>query len=289
MRARDYCTSSKHVINMCLNVIRVSIEMNNFALVQQYVSKAEQTPDVSNQEDEISISKLSVASALAHLDSKKYKLVAKKLLSCDISLDTQFNDVISCNDITMYTGITALATFERRELKDKVLESAPFKNFLELNPVVKQLLNDFYDSKYTSALNALDQLLPQLTLDIYMREHVQSLYDKIRSKALTQYVSPFSSVDLKKMANVFSTTVENIEKEVAQLIMDKHIKARIDSHNKILYARVTDERNNTYQKVMEFGDSFERETEANILRMNMLKQRDFVVKPGNKKGKTLML
>ncbi len=263
--------------------------MNNFALVQQYVSKAEQTPDIANQEDEISISKLNVSSALAHLDSKKYKLAAKKLLSCDIRLDDHFNDVISCNDITVYAGVTALASFERRELKDKVLENASFKNFLELNPLVKQLLNDFYDSKYTSALGALDQLLPQLKTDIYMREHVQSLVEKIRSKALIQYVSPFSSVDLRKMANVFSTTVENVESEVAQLIMDKHIKARIDSHNKILYARMTDERNNTYQKVMEFGDSFVRETEANILRMNMLKQRDFVVKPGGKKGKTLLL
>jgi COP9 signalosome complex subunit 1 len=144
---------------MCLNVIRVSIEMGNYALVQQYVSKAEQTPDVSNQEDIVSISKLSVASALANLDSKKYKVVAKKFLSCDISMDNEFNHVISCNDITVYAGITALTTFERRELKEKVLESASFKNFLELNTSIRQLLVDFYDSKYTSALSVLDSLL----------------------------------------------------------------------------------------------------------------------------------
>jgi COP9 signalosome complex subunit 1 len=159
LRSRDYCTSSRHVVEMCLNVIRVSIEMGNYALVQQYVSKAEQTPDVSNQEDIVSISKLSVASALVNLDSKKYKVVAKKFLSCDISMDNEFNHVISCNDITVYAGITALATFERRELKEKVLESASFKNFLELNPSIRQLLVDFYESKYTSALSVLDSLL----------------------------------------------------------------------------------------------------------------------------------
>lgn len=90
------------------------------------------------------------------------------------------------------------------------------------------------------------------------------------------------------MATVFSTNVENIEKEVAALIRDKSIKARIDSHNKILYARMTDERNNTYQKVMEFGDSYIRETEAYILRMNMLRHRDFVVQASARKGKSLV-
>lgn len=46
VRTRDYCTTSKHILSMCLNVIRVSIEMNNFVHASNYVSKAEQTPDL---------------------------------------------------------------------------------------------------------------------------------------------------------------------------------------------------------------------------------------------------
>lgn len=46
-RARDYCTSGKHVVNMCLNVIKVSIYLQNWAHVQSYVAKAESTPDFS--------------------------------------------------------------------------------------------------------------------------------------------------------------------------------------------------------------------------------------------------
>ena len=44
-RARDYCTSGKHVVNMCLNVIKVSIYLQNWSHVLSYVSKAECTPD----------------------------------------------------------------------------------------------------------------------------------------------------------------------------------------------------------------------------------------------------
>lgn len=46
-RARDYCTSGKHVVNMCLNVIKVSIYLQNWSHVQSYVCKAESTPDFS--------------------------------------------------------------------------------------------------------------------------------------------------------------------------------------------------------------------------------------------------
>lgn len=289
LRTRDYCTSPKHVIQMCLNVIKIGIETSNFNLINQYVQKAEQTPDISSNEDKIAVSKIAVASALFNLEAKKYKNVAKKLLECDISLENGFNDVISLQDITIYTGLTALATFDRRELYN-LLDNSNFKNFLELVPQIRELIQDFYESRYTSALDVLDKLLPELVFDIHLREHVQTLYGKIRSKSLIQYVSPFTSVDMNRMAKVFNTSVTDLEREVALLIQDKQIKARIDSHNKILYARMTDQRNITFQKVIDLGDTYISETENNILRMNIMKHKDFVVKPLRKfSGKQMLL
>ena len=49
VRSRDYCTTGKHVIQMCLNVIKVSIELGNFVHVNNYISKAEQTPESQSQ------------------------------------------------------------------------------------------------------------------------------------------------------------------------------------------------------------------------------------------------
>ena len=43
------------------------------------------------------------------------------------------------------------------------------------------------------------------------------------------------------MAQAFSTTVPELQKELTDLIMKKDIKARIDSHNKIVYARQADQ------------------------------------------------
>lgn len=76
VRTRDYCTTSKHIINMCLNVILVSIELGHFVHVTNYVQKAEQTPDNS---DPVIQGKLKCAAALAYLENKKYKLAARKV------------------------------------------------------------------------------------------------------------------------------------------------------------------------------------------------------------------
>ena len=75
VRTRDYCTTPRHVVNMCLNVIRVSVESENFAQVQNYVAKATQVPDV---EEPMVAAKLACAAGLAAIEARKYKLAAEK-------------------------------------------------------------------------------------------------------------------------------------------------------------------------------------------------------------------
>mmetsp|Transcript_37463 Transcript_37463/g.60668 ORF Transcript_37463/g.60668 Transcript_37463/m.60668 type:complete len:389 (-) Transcript_37463:225-1391(-) len=275
VRTRDYCVSSKHIISMCLNVIKVSIEMGNFTHVANYVSKAENTPDV---QDPVVLAKLKCCAGLSNLESGKYKIAARKFEETSFELGSSYSEVIAPHDIGMYGSLCALASCDRSELKTKVIDNIQFKNFLELVPDVRELINDFYSSRYASCLNTLNKLKPDLLLDIHLRSHVDTLYDQIRSKALVQYFSPFVSVDLSTMAEAFNTTVTNLEHEVAHLIMENQIQARIDSHNKILYARHADQRAATFQKALSTGQDYIRSTKALLLRVNLLKH-NFTVKP----------
>jgi COP9 signalosome complex subunit 1 len=275
VRTRDYCTTSKHIISMCLNVIKVSIEMGNFAHVINYVNKAEQTPDL---QDPVVIAKLKVCAGLAHLENRKYKVAARKFLETTFDLGNNFTEVIAPQDVAIYGGLCALAMFDRAELKSKVIDNSAFRNFLELVPQVRELINDFYGSRYASCLNYLQQLKPDLLLDIHLHDHVTSLYQKIRSKAIVQYFSPFISVDLHTMAKAFNTDVAGLEKELSGLIMEGSIQARIDSHNKILYARTTNQRSSTFEKALKMGDDYQRNTKAMLLRINLMRN-DFIVRP----------
>ncbi|XP_068329402.1 COP9 signalosome complex subunit 1-like [Pyrus communis] len=268
VRTRDYCTTSKHIVHMCMSSTLVSIEMGQFTHVTSYITKAEQIPDAL---DPVTVAKLRCAAGLAHLESKKYKLAARKFLETGPELGNHYNEVIAPQDVATYGGLCALATFDRMELKNKVIDNLNFRNFLELVPEVRELINDFYSSHYASCLDYLGNLKANLLLDIHLHDHLETLYGQIRHKALIQYTHPFVSVDLHMMANAFKTDVAGLEKELEALITDNQVQARIDSHNKVLYARHADQRNATFQRVLQTGNEFDRDVKSMLLRVNLIK------------------
>nr|XP_061805603.1 COP9 signalosome complex subunit 1-like isoform X5 [Nerophis lumbriciformis] len=236
-RARDYCTSAKHVINMCLNVIKVSVYLQNWSHVLSYVNKAESTPEIAEQrgerdsQNQAVLTKLKCAAGLAELASRKYKPAAKCFLQASFD-HCDCPELLSPSNVAVYGGLCALATFDRQELQRNVISSSSFKLFLELEPQIRDIIFKFYESKYASCLKLLDEMKDNLLLDMYLAPHVRTLYSQIRNRALIQYFSPYVSADMTKMAQAFNTTVAALEDELTQLILEGLINARIDSHSK---------------------------------------------------------
>ncbi|XP_011503070.1 PREDICTED: COP9 signalosome complex subunit 1 [Ceratosolen solmsi marchali] len=281
-RARDYCTSGKHVVNMCWNVLKVSIYLQNWTHVISYVTKAQNTPDfpdVHGKDNNLAIvTKLKIAAGLAELATRKYKSAAKLFLQA--SLDhCDFPEILSPGNIALYGGLCALATFDRHELQKQVIFSSSFKLFLELEPQLRDIIFKFYESKYASCLKLLDEIKDNILLDMYIAPHVNTLYLQIRNRALIQYFSPYLSADMRRMATAFNRTVSALEDELMQLILDGQIQARIDSHNKILYAKDVDQRSTTFEKSISLGKEYRRRTRMLILRAAILKHQIQVKSP----------
>ena len=106
IRTRDYCTTSNHVVTMCLNVIKVSLELENYLHVLNYVQKGEQSPSVAG--DPKVADKLKCAAGLANLANKKYKIAARSFLQVSAELDDNYSDVIAPQDVATYGAICAL-------------------------------------------------------------------------------------------------------------------------------------------------------------------------------------
>ncbi|KAJ1555943.1 COP9 signalosome complex subunit 1, partial [Cladochytrium tenue] len=229
-RTRDYCTTSKHIVDMCMNVIKVSLETQSHANARSYISKAEAVPDIPDRA--ATLSKLKACSGILNLAAGRYKAAARSFLDVSFQMGAGFAEVLSANDVATYGGLCALASFDRAELKAKVFDNAEFKQYLELEPQTREVLELFYGSKYGQCLALLTKLRSDLLLDLHLHDHVDSIYTSIRRKALVQYFSPFVSVDLNKMANTFNMDVASLEAELASLIVQNLIAARIDSHNK---------------------------------------------------------
>ncbi|XP_023025772.2 COP9 signalosome subunit 1b [Leptinotarsa decemlineata] len=286
-RARDYCTSGKHVVNMCLNVIKVSVYLQNWSHVLSYVSKAESTPDFSEthtkDSNQVIVTKLKCATGLAELASRKYKSAAKHFLQANID-HCDFPELLSANNVAMYGGLCALATYDRHELQKNVIFSSSFKLFLELEPQLRDIIFKFYESKYASCLKLLDETKDNLLLDMYIAPHVNTLYTQIRNRALIQYFSPYLSADMHKMASAFNRSVSALEDELMQLILDGQIQARIDSHNKIIFAKDVDQRSTTFEKSLLMGQEYQRRTRMLILRAAVLKNKIQVKSPQRDPG-----
>ncbi|GFR53055.1 hypothetical protein Agub_g15730, partial [Astrephomene gubernaculifera] len=273
VRTRDYCTTSRHVISMCLAVIRTAIELGNWVHVANYVSKAESTPDAGS--DPATAAKLRAAAGLQALQARKYKAAARKFCEVGPDLGSSYCEVLSQHDVALYGSLCALASLERGELRSRLVAHIGFREVLEGAPEIREVVHAFYNSQYAAALRGLEALKPALLLDLHAAEHVPSLYAAIRTRALCQYVQPFSSVNLHAMAEAFNTPVSDLEKQLAVLIMEGQISARIDSATKVLYASQSDARASTFSRVLAVGEAFCRDTRALLLRANLVKH-DFM-------------
>jgi len=285
MRTRDYCSTPKHIVSTCLNVMAVSLEMKNFAHVNIHATKAHNALDeIAHDDGGVNIlrAKVFCASGIANLRMNRYKDAALSFTSVPLEIGTSYANVCSARDVALYGTLCALATFNRTELLDLVLNNkkSAFRAHLEAASDVREVVNNFYDSKYTTCFAALDGMRLLLTHDLHLREHVAGLYKRIRERALIQYCQPYISVDLEVMASAFNTSSGDLQLELATLIESEKISARIDCQSNTLTASSANTRTAVLAQIIADGEHHERETRSALLRLSLLRH-DVVVRAPN--------
>jgi COP9 signalosome complex subunit 1 len=278
-KIKEYCTTPKHIIDYCMKLIEVNVHLGNYSAAQSLINKAHATPEIPD--DDIVLAKLQCVQGLVDLSSGKFESAAYYFLDTSFQLEGKYSEVISPNDIATYGALCALSTFTRAELKKKVFENSDFKQYLELEPEIRELMYCFYHSKYANCLEILEKKKGDLLLDIYLHQHVEIIIRNIRKKALVQYFSPFLSVDMNKMASSFNISLPSLQIELAQLITEKQIYGKIDSHNKILRIKKNDQRSALFEKCTAMGNEYSSKCQFSLLRMQMI-ESNLIVKDSNK-------
>lgn len=59
------------------------------------------------------------------------------MLQAPNELGAQYNDVVSAQDVAVYGGLCALASFDRQELRTHVINNVSFRDFMEVYPEVR--------------------------------------------------------------------------------------------------------------------------------------------------------
>ena len=229
-RCREYTSTPEQIIDMCMNIIKIQCATNNANRAQTYLNKAETSVSA---DDRVTAAQLKAASGLVFLANDSYKTAAHKFLEVNMCMGTSFRDVLLLEDVAVYGVVCALASFSRAELKSVLLDNKEFRNFMELSPKLHKLVQHFYQCQYSTCLSFLSEWQEEAQYDIFIGNHVPHLVTEVRSRALVQYFTPYMSVSMVTMAEVFHTSLNELEKELLQLIMKGKIEARIDSQNKV--------------------------------------------------------
>ncbi|KAJ5157640.1 COP9 signalosome complex subunit 1 [Penicillium canariense] len=279
-RMRDYCTTPNHIASMLFKLINVSIERGDWLNVQSNVHRLRNSQ--SKPEDQAKNQpKMSAALGLAQMHSGSYLDAANSFLSTESSLSDTFNEVITPNDVAVYGGLCALASMDRVQLQHRVLDNSGFRNFLELEPHIRRAIGFFCNSKFRPCLDILDAYRTDYLLDLHLQPYVSELYALIRTKAIKQYLVPFSRVTLDSMAAIFAPEVVGGEaqptgvsspfvQELIRLIKKGVLDARIDLEKGVLVSNQTDLRTEVQNNTLESLRSFNEEAHLRILRASVL-------------------
>ncbi|KAI9763072.1 MAG: hypothetical protein M1835_007945 [Candelina submexicana] len=230
-KMREYCTSQKQILEMCLKMLIVGVEQNSWISVQTSVLKIRDLNLKPEVEADIQ-PKLHASMALSYMASGNYKEAATSFLAVNPSLGDTFNQVMTSNDVAVYGGLCALASMDRNELQTRVLENSHFRSFLELEPHIRRAVSFFCNLKYTQCLETLEAYRTDYLLDIHLRRHLQEIYTLIRIKCIVQYFNPCDCASIAEMARILGTDEDAMQQELGDLIQRDILEARIDTQNK---------------------------------------------------------
>lgn len=275
---KDHGVTTQHKMETCLNIIQAAIAQLSFTHVK---AQANRVQGIISQNARWK-SQVSAAMGLYFLKSGNFHGAATQFLNCNVEMDKSYNHIISLKDIAIYGSFCALAAYDRKNLK-RMLDSDGWKRFLEYAPIWKKIILDFVNSSYAECFARLEGQKNNLLLDMYTSPHYFQMEKRIRDRAFQQYFRPFKSVKIPSMAKALNMQVPDVERYLVQLIADNKVQGRIDSHNKILFSRVADQRSTTYQESLELGNCYVRDVKALLMRMSLIKA-DFVVRQTQKRG-----
>lgn len=267
-RCKELCTSAEHHYQAALRIVFPSLENGNWASVTNNAQKA-----LANAGTNLLYkSKASMVMGVAQIQQRSYRQAAKYFLDVSKEAMGQFTEFMADKEVALYAGLCALASFERDDLRSKFLKLVSFKAYLDLLPNVERAVEAVLACRYSEAVTLLDSICQDLRYDYFLSPVLYDLREEIRTRLIQQFIYPFKAIRIAEIATAFNLSPESMEKELERLISKGLVKARIDSHNKVLQSRFADQRGVTFQLALETGEEMVREIEVMLLRASMLQQ-----------------
>ncbi|GMK54863.1 hypothetical protein CspeluHIS016_0114490 [Cutaneotrichosporon spelunceum] len=315
-QARENCSGAAHFVELGLAILEGSLQFNDTSVVSGNAAKTSASLDrlhpakdasdapVSSTMTRAQVEqsrtqaarsaevrravgvKLRVARGLLAIDSGEWSYAARELgeIGEEGGLVDWEGVVISTADLAFLTAILALASGSRDYIKRVLLDRPSFHAAIDDSQSwILDLVRAFVGAHYGEALTILHKAEPYMLLNQFIARHTPALLQKIRQRAVVQYVAPFSSVRISQMAEAFGTDEDAMVYEVCELAENGSISARVDLVDRVFSIKEDDSRAKAFRSALEEGYKITAATQANVFRMR-LKEAGVTVDLGDEEG-----
>ncbi|CDW76767.1 cop9 signalosome complex subunit 1 [Stylonychia lemnae] len=264
IKSHDFSTQEDDLFNISFQIAQAAYESMNLSYLIKYSGEAEARDKLKNQKVTMQIK---ILDGLSSLLNDNHSQAAAKFSSIQVVDTYALLKYISQQDLAYYVIVCSLSSMKRSDLKSQIMNSSNYKNIMEQAPNASETIESLLNGRYMEFLTQLNQIQVALKFDPFLGHKIGQIIGEIRKKALIQYVTPYKVIDMREIAKAFDLSIEQIEAEIADLIVSKKIQAKIDSHSKLLYSRKDNDTLNSYKEAVALGRMFIRETEQAILRV----------------------
>jgi len=119
---------------------------------------------------------------------------------------------------------------------------------LDAMRAISQAYNDRSLKAFEQALVDFEK---QLKGDLFIKSHLQDLYDKLLEENLVRIIEPYSKVEIEQVATVIELPLATIHKKLSQMILDKKFRGILDQGNGCLVVFEDDVQDKMYSSAIQ--------------------------------------
>ncbi|WPT10973.1 26S proteasome non-ATPase regulatory subunit 6 [Picochlorum sp. SENEW3] len=196
--------------------------------------------------------KLKVYEALYLMATRQFEGAAELFLNSIATFTA--TELMSYESCVFYTVVLAVVSLDRPALLAKVVENPEILAAIDAVPHLRELLMSLYQCQYALFFKSLVEISDVIKTDMLLHPHYRYYLKEARVVVYSQYLQSYKSVKMTGMASAFGVSVDFIDDELSNMIVEGRLPAKLDRVDGVIYTTRPDPKNAAYQQTIRQGD-----------------------------------
>jgi COP9 signalosome complex subunit 1 len=226
LKSREFTSVQQHHIDVTLHMISCYLDIGQLVNAVGFCAKLQ---DLA--QDPVTSLRSKALLGLFAIQERNYVSAAHRFLELDGDIGTDWGFLLSSSDVGFYGALCAVLSFSRAQILASLVENKTFQHiYWHEQPEIKNFVISTYEKNdYSDVISFLKWLKTRLLLDLHLHSFAGEIVQQIHDRLFAQYLEPFASVTLQRLADDFKLSLDNeVRSTLIELVTTHKVKARID-------------------------------------------------------------